>query len=103
MRGTVGGGTLMWSVAVHWICTFWDFLGGASQGQPLLVFCAGSLCQSNLRWPLLVLGLEIFRGSQAVNLSWLLLVPGVVHLARGTRAGGSLGLAFACLGGFRKL
>ena len=30
--------------------------------------------QSNLRWPLFVLGLEIPRQSQAVNLGWLLLV-----------------------------
>ena len=33
--------------------------------------------ESNLRWLLLVLGLEIPRQSQAVNLAWLLLVLGL--------------------------
>ena len=32
---------------------------------------------NNLRWLLLVLGLEIPRQSQAVNLNWLLLVLGL--------------------------
>ena len=37
------GGSLTWSVAVQWVRWPWVFLGGASQGQPLLVFCMG-LC-----------------------------------------------------------
>ena len=44
-----------------------------------LCFARGTLpeLQSNLRWLLLVLGLEIPRQSQAVNLGWLLLVSGL--------------------------
>ena len=36
----------MWSVAVHWLCRLWGFLGGAGQGQPLTVFCLGPPCMS---------------------------------------------------------
>ena len=59
--------------------------------------------QSSLSWPLLVLGLEIPRQSQPVNLGWLLVVPGWGHLARGGGTEGSLRLAVACLREFRTL
>ena len=45
--------------------------------------------------------MEVPRGSQAVNLGWLLLVPGLGPLSK--RYGGSLRLAVVCLIGFRKL
>ena len=57
---------------------------------------------SNLRWLLLVLGLEIHWQSQAVNPDWLLLVPGLGSLSK-SGAGGSLRAAIACLKEFRKL
>ena len=74
-----GGGAPMWSVAVHCACGDWGFPGGAGQGQSPPVFAWGPLSElhSNLRWLLLVLGLEIPRRSQAVNLGQLLLVPGL--------------------------
>ena len=53
------------------------FPGGGVQGQPQSMFCLGPPClsyKSKLRWLLLVLGLEIPRQSQAVNVGWLLLV-----------------------------
>ena len=59
--------------------------------------------QSNLRWLLLVLGLEVPRQSQTVIHSWLLLVPGLDYLARGMGVRGSLRLALARLIGFREL
>ena len=34
-------GSLMWSVAVHWVCWPWGFQGGAGQGQPPPVFFPG--------------------------------------------------------------
>ena len=49
--------------------------------------------ESNLKWLLLVLDLEILRGSQAVNLGWLMLVLGLTSLRPAT----------AYLRGFRKL
>ena len=54
-----------------------------------------------MRWSLLVPGLEIPRGSQAVNLGWLLLVLGLEPLSKRFRGGGSLRLAVACLIGLR--
>ena len=68
----------MWSVAVHWVCRCWVFMGGVGQGQLLPVLCPRSDCMSHkaiCRWLLLVLGLEILGQSQAVNLGRLLLVP----------------------------
>ena len=50
-----------------------------------------------------MLGLEISRLSQAVNLGWLLLVLGWDHLAKGMGTGGSLRLSVDCLREFRKL
>ena len=44
--------------------------------------------QSNLRWLLLVLGLEIPRQSQAVNLGWILLVPKLGPVSKKYRGGG---------------
>ena len=38
--------------------------------------------QSSLSWPLLVLGLEIPRKTQVVNLGWLLLVLGLGSLSK---------------------
>ena len=74
-----GGGAPMWSVAVHCACGDWGFPGGAGQGQSPPVFAWGPLSElhSNLRWLLLVLGLEIPRGRQTVNLVWLLLLLGL--------------------------
>ena len=58
---------------------------------PIRVFPGAALPEllSNLRWLLLVLGLEIPRQSQTVNLGWLLLMPGQEPLSkryRGLRA-----------------
>ena len=67
-----------WSVAVHWVHWPWGFPGGPGQGQLPPVFCLEPSSMSykvTFRWLLLVLGLEIPRRSQAVNLGWLLLVP----------------------------
>ena len=50
-----------------------------------------------------MLGLEIPRQSQAVNLGLLLLVPGLGHLNKGYRGYGSLRLAVASLRGLGKL
>ena len=41
-----GGGSLTWSVIVHWVPWLWDFLGGAGLGQPLPVFCLWPPCMS---------------------------------------------------------
>ena len=57
----------------------------------------------NLRWLLLVLGLEIPKRSQAVTLSWLLLELGLGSLSKRYGAGGLLRLLVAYLRGFRKL
>ena len=35
------GGAQTWSVAVHWVCRFWGFIGGVGQGQPQPATCAG--------------------------------------------------------------
>ena len=75
-----GGGALVWSVAVHWVHRLWGFQGGAGQGQPVPMFHPGPPSMSYkaiCRWLLHVLGLEVPRQSQAVNLGWLLLVPGL--------------------------
>ena len=84
-----GGGVPMWSIAVHWVCSLWGFLGGSGQGQPLPVFCPGPPSVSYkaiCRWLLLVLGLEVPRQGQAVNQGWLLLVPGLGQLNERYRA-----------------
>ena len=47
----------MWYVAVHWLCWFWGFLGGAGKGQH----------------PCCVLPKAIFRNYKAIC-RWLLLV-----------------------------
>ena len=52
---------------------------------------------SNLRLLLLVLGLEMPRQSQTVDLGGLLLVPDLGPLTSGMGAGSSLRLAVACL------
>ena len=44
-----------------------------------------------------MLGLEIPRQSQAVNLGYLLLVPGLEPISKRYRTRGSLRLAVACL------
>ena len=56
-----------------------SFLGGADQGQPPACFSLGTLTelQSNLRWLLFVLGLEMPRQSYTMKLIWLLLVLGL--------------------------
>ena len=57
-----GGGAPVWSVAVHWVHRLWGFPGGAGQGQPPPLFGLWATLHelySNLRWLLLVLGLEI--------------------------------------------
>ena len=38
VQGQVGGSPKR-SVAAHWVCWPWGFLGGAGQGQPPPVFC----------------------------------------------------------------
>ena len=38
------GGTLMWSVAAHWVRRLWVFPGSAGQDQPPPVFCLRPLC-----------------------------------------------------------
>ena len=98
------GGTLTWSVAVHWVHRLWGFPGGTGQA-PSCVLPRATLpeLQSNLSWLLLVLVLEIPRQSQAMNLGWLLLVSGWGHLARVTESQGSLRLAVADLRGIMKL
>ena len=56
-----GGGALMWSVAVHWVCRLWGFLAGAGKGQPPPVFCLGPLGVSYkviCKWLHLVQGLR---------------------------------------------
>ena len=50
-----------------------------------------------------MLGLEIARLNQALNLGWLLLVPGQGPLSKRFRSWGSLRLVVAYLRGFRKL
>ena len=73
-----GVGTLTWSVAVQWICRLWGFPEWCRpRSAPTCALPGATLpdLQSNLRWLLLVLGLEIPWRSQAVNLGWLLLVP----------------------------
>ena len=75
-----GGAAPTLSVAVYWVSMLWCFLGGAGQGQPPPVFHPEPPCMSYkaiCRWLLLVLGLEIPRGNQTLNLGWLLLVPGL--------------------------
>ena len=69
--GVLGDGALMWSVAVHWVHWPWGIWGRADEGQPSPVSPWGTLPElySNVRWLLLVLGLELPKGSQAVNLS----------------------------------
>ena len=57
--------------------------------------------QSNLRWLLLVLGLEVPRQSQTVIHSWLLLVPGLGPLSQKYRGWGLTEAAY--LRGFRKM
>ena len=47
MQGHSGGSTMMWSVAVHWVCWPWDFPGGAGQGHLPPVFCLGLPCLSS--------------------------------------------------------
>ena len=75
-----GGGALTWSVAVHWVCTgpgvSWVVRAKVS---PHLCFAQGhtacAIKPSEMAATLL--DLEIPRHNQAVNLVWLLLVPGL--------------------------
>ena len=70
-----GGGLPTWSAAVHWVRWLWGFQVLQAKVSPHLCFAWGTLpgLKSNLRWLLLVLGLDIPRRSRAVNLGWLLL------------------------------
>ena len=65
MWRSLEGGAPVWSVAVHWVCRFWGFMGGVGQGQPQPVFCLGPPsinCKLIFRWLLLlVLSLEVPR------------------------------------------
>ena len=73
-----GDGAPRWSVAVHWVCRPYGFLGGTGQGWPSSVFYLGPPCLSynTSEMAATCVGLEIPRRSQGVKLSWLLLVMG---------------------------
>ena len=70
---------------------------GSEKGQWCLPDNSVSPCMP------LVLDLEIPSLSQAMNLGWLFLVPGLGHLATIMWVRGSLILAVTCLRGFRLL
>ena len=71
-----GGGAPTWSVAILWVCWSWSFPGGASQGQSPTVLSRAILPELSKK-VVLVLGVEIASRTQAVNLGWLLLLPGL--------------------------
>ena len=103
-----GPGAPPWSIVVYWVLRLWGFPGGTGQGQPPPVFCLGPPCMSYkaiYRWLLPVMGLEIPRQSQPVNLGWLLLVPCLEPLSKWYSgwSWGSLRPDVACLIEFRKL
>lgn len=83
------GGALTWSESVHCGCWLYVLLGGAGQGQPLLLFCLGppSMSYRTICWcPLLVLGFEVPRRGQVVNQGQLPLVLSLRPLSKRSRA-----------------
>ena len=60
-----------------WALGFPRWYGSRSAPTCVLSRATVPELQSNLRLLLLVLGLEILRQSQALNLGWLLLMPGL--------------------------
>ena len=99
-----GGGTAMWTVAVHWVHWPWGFPDGTGKGQLPPVFCLGPPCLSYkaMRRLLLMLDLEVPMIVQDVNQGQLLLVPCLGPLSK-WYGGWELIEAVACLRGFKEL
>ena len=77
---------------MYWEHRLWVFLGVAGKGQSPLAFCVEQppflSYKTICKWLLLVLGLEVPRLNQAVNLGWLLLVLGLGPLSKRYRGWG---------------